>query len=162
MYPCGSLLDRHGAGAGQQPHRRHTREVVGKIAPGAGDPSAGRIGGMETHRGCLVHQRLAARPEQVVRIAEQMIERRFGVLQSTHAAIDEPRQFTWHQRLGQRQRVPFVVALLQQLRVGARQVDDQLVAQRADAAFRTEHDDLHLADPPCCFAAIRPSRSRTG
>ena len=137
--------------------------MVGKVAAGTCDAGAIRPWRMQAHLGGLVHQRLAIWTETVERVAEQMIECRFGMLKGAGATFDEHRQVAWHQGRRQPRRMPFVLALLEELRVCERQVGDQFPAQRANSLVWTEHDDLHrlvlLAD---YRGAIRPSRSSTG
>ena len=58
--------------------------------------------------------------------------------------------------------VSFVLAFLQELREGERQIDDQFAAQGADTLVWTEHDDLHRCLLLRYRGAIRPSRSSTG
>ena len=79
-----------------------------------------------------MHQRLAVGAELIMRVTEQMIECGLGVSKGPRAALDEHRQIAWHQRRGQQRRLPFVLAFLQELRVGERQIDDIFAAQRAD------------------------------
>jgi hypothetical protein len=139
--------------------------MVGKIPAGTCNAGAVRARRMKAHLRGLVHQGFAIWTETIVRVAEQMIECRFGMLKGAGAAFDEHRQIAWHQSRRQLRRLPFVLALPEELRVSESQVGDQFPAQSANSLVWTEHDNLHRFAPPCTQAyrdAIRPSRSNTG
>lgn len=90
-----------------------------------------------------------------MRVAEQVIDRRRCVVDDARTAIDEPGQIARHQGRGQSRRVSFVLAFLQELRVGERQIDDQIATQGADPLVRTVYDDLHEASSlPRCNQAF--------
>jgi hypothetical protein len=109
--------------------------VVGKISAGASDARIIRPWGMKADICCRVNKRLAARTVFVLSLSEQIIQR-------TRAALDQAREFGWHQCLGHLQRIGLVGPLAKVFGAGTRQIYDIAVTQCAGTPVGAEYDDF--------------------
>ena len=90
-----------------------------------------------------MHEGLAAGAEFVLGLTEKIVECLLRVFERTRAALDQTRQFGWHQCLGHLQRIGLVGPLTKVFGASIGQIDNIAVMPCAGSLIGAEYDDFH-------------------